>query len=256
MKLSARWIVVGSIVFIISYAGFLIGGLPAQWVTERLNSKLSDGHLPVKLVQARGSIWNGRALVLDQARRIGYLNWSLEPVALLGGQLQSRVRLTGSQLRLTGQLAMGSSATVLKAVNGRTSVSWLARAVQLPDTLRGQVRLHFKRVRLNADRHLVYANGQIQILKARLPTIHLQLGTLRLQLSTHRHQIEGHLSSAGGALRLLGTIQLYGTSRYLLHLRMKPTSRKAKDRLENGLSGLLGLPDPSGWYHYNASGKL
>lgn len=256
MRVATRWILPGIIVFIVSYAGFLITDLPAQQVTQRINRRLSNEHLPIKLVQPSGSVWTGRAVVLDQAQRVGRLDWSLAPIALIGGKVRSKLRLTGKDLALDGQLVMDSKLTVLKDFSGRTSVSWLAHTSNLPDSLHGQVQLNFKQLRIDAMRHLVYADGRIQILKARLPRLHLQLGTVQLQLTTHQHRIEGYLSNHGGDLSLRGELELYANSRYVLHLRMKPTDAQIKSRLGSGMSGLFGMADPSGWYHYNSSGRF
>ncbi|MEO8279149.1 MAG: type II secretion system protein N [Ideonella sp.] len=245
-------------------AGFLAGALlavavwaPATWLASAVNSA-SDGRL--LLAEARGTVWNGSAVVVltggqdsrDASALPGRLHWLMRPILHEGA---------GLALHLDQACCLRDDATVfLKPGLGRTqleipaSKDWLA---QVPTgwlaglgtpwntlELGGQLRLRSSGLKLEtvAGRWRIAGSAAVELhaLSSRLSTLPT-LGSYRMDLRADpaNTSVPGaalQLSTLEGALRLSAAGRWDGTG-----LRLRGDASAATPADEAALGNLLNI---------------
>ena len=96
-----RALLVGLLLFLV----FVLVRAPA-----RLISLLIDDTMLVNLVEPRGTLWKGDAALLLEGINVGRLDWSMRPLALLGGRISYDLQVNGGNLALAGQLTAATDA--------------------------------------------------------------------------------------------------------------------------------------------------
>lgn len=254
-----RWAVWGAGLGLV--AG-LVAQAPAQWLADGLHSA-SGGRL--LLAEARGSLWNGSALLVltggagsrDAAALPGRLDWRLRP-GLGGLQLEAHqacclphgLRLTltpgwnGFSLALDGPApGAGPAAPAPARQLGQWPASWLAGLGTPWNTLQlgGQLQLSSTGLRLQSHASQLRLVGDLQLqlrgASSRLSTLPT-LGSYQLLLQGSDKVGEAtalRLSSLEGPLRLTGEGQWTGT-----RLRFRGTAQ-ATDGQDSALANLLNI---------------
>ncbi len=254
MRGARRWALVGAI------GGALLAlaaCAPATWLAEAVNSA-SDGRL--LLAEARGTVWNGSAVVVltggpdsrDSSALPGRLHWLMRPSIHQGA---------GLALRLGQPCCLRDDATIfLRPGLGRTQLeippsddwlvqvptAWLAGLGTPWNTLElgGQLRLRTSGLKLETveGRWRVAGSAAIEVLElsSRLSTLPT-LGSYRMELRADPADagVAGAallLSTIEGALRLSGSGRWDGTG---LRLRGEATAATPQD--EAALGNLLNI---------------
>ena len=125
-------------VFVVSFLGFAIAGMPAQVATSRVSGMQMAG-APLQLLRAHGSVWDGVAR-WRWRERSGRLDWALDWRGLTPGL---RLSLTGRNLSLAGWLGGGTSRLWARNWDLELPVALIARQVDrggAEGRLTGQLR--------------------------------------------------------------------------------------------------------------------
>lgn len=112
-------------VFVVSFLGFAISGVPAEVATSRVSGVELAG-APLQLLRARGSVWDGAAR-WRWRERSGRLDWAVDWRGLTPGL---ELALTGRDLELTGWLGGGSSRLRARGWELDLPVALIARQVE------------------------------------------------------------------------------------------------------------------------------
>ncbi len=125
-------------VFVVTFFGFAIAGMPAQVATSRVSDMRLAG-APVQLLRAQGSVWDGAAR-WRWRERSGRLDWALDWRGLTPGL---QLSLTGRELNLAGWLGGGWSRLWARNWDLALPVALIARQVDrggAEGRLTGQLR--------------------------------------------------------------------------------------------------------------------
>jgi len=240
------------LVFLLSYGGFLAAGVPASWVTHRLNTRLARANASV--VDVHGTAWHGSGQ-LDYARNtLGTLTWTTSPWPLLTGRLSAFLRLKGSDVTARARVSAGRGNIVISDLHGRAALPLLVRLAQLPTALNGTLVADIPAATVDANGGLASARGRVEAHGARLSDLGVNLGILVLKVQPSHGGIRGTFTNSGGDLRIRGNLTLGEAGNYSLHATLQPG--RGQNQLRDGLAAVLGAPDAQGRYHYDASGRL
>lgn len=238
--------------FLLSYGGFVLAGVPASWVTHRLNTRLAGADASV--VNVHGTAWHGSGQ-LDYARSaLGTLTWTTSPWPLLTGRLSAALRLRGSDVTARARVSAGQGKIVISDLHGRATLPLLARLAQLPTALTGTLVAHIPDATIDAKGGLASARGRVEAHGARLSDLGVNLGTLVLKVQPSNEGIRGTFTNSGGDLQIDGNLTLGEAGNYTLHATLRPG--RGQNQLRDGLAAMLGPPDGQGRYHYDTSGRL
>ncbi|MGI9327687.1 MAG: type II secretion system protein N [Pseudomonadales bacterium] len=102
-----RYVLVGIVVII----ALLIYMAPATLLKQPL-ATVPD----IDVQQLRGTLWQGQGLLAVAQTPLGDLHWRAQPTALLSGRMAASYQLAGSNLALTGEVAVAT-----KSVNASTN---------------------------------------------------------------------------------------------------------------------------------------
>lgn len=240
------------LVFFLSYGGFLVAGIPASWVTHRLNTRLEQTDASV--VNVHGTAWHG-AGALDYGRStLGTLTWTTSPWPLLTGRLAANLWLRGSAVNARARVSAGGGKIVISDLHGRAALPLLVRLAQLPAALNGTLVADIPAATVDANGRLASVRGRVEAHGAHLSDLGVNLGTLVLKLQPSHRGIRGTFTNSGGDLQIRGNVTLGEVGNYTLHATLQPG--RGQNQLRDGLAAVLGAPDAQGRYHYDASGRL
>lgn len=249
-------IIVTIVLFLATYAVFLIYNTPSGWVISRVNSQLAP--IQAHIGNPQGSAWSGHGQLEIGAMDVGRINWDTHLWPLVTGHLEANLHLRGNDIEAHGLLNADRSVLQLKGLEGRADLALLARIAGMPDTAQGTLTAALQTVRLSAQGKLQDAQGKIEVHKARLPSLDVNLGTLSLRLSGTKtgNTIHAVLTNSGGDLDIDGNITLNDGSRYTLSAYLKPHAGQKNDPMRDAFAAMIGAPDAQGRYHYVTSGRL
>lgn len=242
------------LVLLVSYAGFLITNAPAAWVVSHARPRLAAAK--ASLSDVRGSAWAGSAELGLRGQNLGRLHWHASFWPLITGHLDADVSVRGSEFRLSGFVSGAGKTMQLNHVKGEADLPLLAGLAGLPGGIKGTLTADLDKVVIKGQT-LQSAQGNLVAHGAAIPDLGVSLGTLTLNLYGTPNGTAGGLENSGGDLQLGGTLTLSKTGAYVLRATLKPLGNSAKaNQIRDGLAAVLGAPDASGRYHYNATGRL
>jgi general secretion pathway protein N len=206
---------------------------PAAWLGDWLQA-----HGRVRLIDARGTVWDGSALLgLSDGRRMavlpGRIAWRIDLASLVAGRLAARVEHPFSAAPLF--LSADASRMALKAGSAQLPASSLAALGAPFNTIRpgGVLELRWSDLALGRG---VFA-GSVQVdwqdAQSALSTV-APLGSYRVQISAGSVRLE----TVKGPLHLQGSGTLRG-----LHLSFRGVA-SAEPLMRPALNGLLGVLGP------------
>ena len=190
-----------------AYLAFLLATLPAPLVLGKLQARLA----PLALHDVSGTLWCGRAASLNYAMlHAAHLDWSVHPVALLLGRLETGWSLDDAALRGKGTLGRTLGGSVyLSDLDAQADLQALQASgllrIMLPISGRAEFALHKLRY---ADGKLAAADGTIDVKGVALQALSLPLGDFHLDLATQQAGVKATLSDRGGALHAQGVAMI------------------------------------------------
>ncbi len=242
----------GALFLGMAYAFFLFFTVPAQLVTERLESRA-----PLSLSGVSGTAWSGRAKeFVIQDVSLGELQWQLQPLALLTGRLGTYLTLNDPRLSASGKLNVGLDQSLdLKAAEFKADASILERAELLPFAPAGSLQGEIKRFTLEGEGQLdIEASMQWRNAAIESP-FSAPLGDFRLDLQTTDKGTRGQLrSEEGSPLKVVGDLNVDPKGNYVITLRLTP-ERAASQELRNWIKA-LGRTDRKGTTTFRTKGNI
>lgn len=189
--LGARWyILLGLLTFLIT----LVVTAPLHFVWRYVEPQLQG--LPVQISQVRGSLWQGNMRILvPQLLELGEIDgrWTLEPFALLLGNVKLQLKLETADLRLQLPVRLSASHLQIEAGNGYFDLSPLkpifarekGKAEGAVELQQFHLDLQFQPIHIdNIAGNLTYSGGDVALLvegKAVSATMPPLLGQLSKQ---------------------------------------------------------------------------
>lgn len=162
-----RWRLAGYLLTaLLFYAVFLAATMPASWMGTLLN-RLTGGTVSVQ--QATGSFWHGSGHLTVRAGSAqaiqARVNWSIQPLWLLAGKLQTQVESSGD-VDLRATIRLGYRSLAVRDGSGGFPLS-AASAVYFPLTLATLTgRVQFSAARLAVDASGLHGAAEMKWLNA------------------------------------------------------------------------------------------
>jgi len=243
---------------VVAYLVFAIVTLPANAVLSRLAPR-------VNAAGVEGSLWNGRAQLLQVANiSLGSASWNLHVLPLLLGRAQADVKITRSdgfvQTTVTASLFSGLR---FDRTTASLPLAALPPAV-VPGGWRGTLNLKLQRLVLDQG-WPVQAAGTVEALEltgpARQPH---NMGSYKVTFvepaaatgskTRSGNGVSGAVVDLGGPLQVAGTLQLKPERQYLLqgNVLARPSAPASVARTLQ----FLGPPEADGSRQFTVSGTL
>ncbi len=215
----------------------VIARAPASWIGDRLQSQ---GRL--RLVDARGTVWEGSAmLALSDGRQAvlipGRIAWKLGAAAILLGGGDARV--SHPALSAPVELALGAGSLALKSGRAELPAAILAALGAPFNTVRPGGSLDLRWTDIEIRNGAMAGRLEIEWREAQsaLSTV-APLGTYRLQVAPAGGAVRVQLDTLRGPLRLQGNGTLKGG-----RLSFRGVASADPD-MRPALSGLIGVLGP------------
>lgn len=232
---------------------FALATFPASVVLSRL------GSAGVRAGGVSGSIWNGRAQVLQvRGANIGGVEWKLHVLPLFTAHVNADVKVTRADGFATTQLSVGPTGSIsLKALTASLPLSALPPGA-IPGGWVGTLNAKFSQ--------LIVENGWPTKVDGSLDAVDLtgparkpaKVGSYRVVFdptASSAEMLQGTLSDAGdGPLEIKGTVQLKTDRSYTIDalIAARPNAPRS---LVNSLE-YLGPPDPQGRRQFSMAGTM
>lgn len=251
-----RRIAVSVIVFLLAYGGFLFAQIPARWLLQLEQPRLSRAGIRIDGVG--GTAWNGKIASVDlNDYHLGRMRWRLGVFSLISGHPEPRVWLTQNKLKLAGRLRMLDGQRIqVSNLSGQLSIPYWADQLDFPVSPRGIAHFDLTRAIFNTNGIPQLLKGTLRCDGVQLASINLKLGDIHVKFTnpSKPHLILGHFNNQGGNLSIRGTVQLNPQGVWTLRGKLKPAA-SATD-LASTLQHYLGSAKQGGWYPLTLSGRL
>jgi len=233
-------------------AGVVVVRAPAQVLADQLHQRFPQ----IALNETQGSIWTGRANQLQfNNQTLGALSWRIHPAALLRGQWQIDLDLSGRDLVLDTSVLSNLSGENLSfsGLKGHIPSAWLQIALNTPFLiLLGQLELNLNELTITGG-ELVAIEGRTTWAKAAIGgNIKTELGDLYADWRSDTDRIVGRLSDSGGPLNLSGNITV-ASQQYQVAAGLR--ARNNQVELAQALR-LMGRADQNQTVYLNIQGPM
>jgi len=236
-------------VFLLAFLLFLVAGLPASVVLERV--ALPEG---LEVSNPRGSAWSGQATLADRHGPLGNIDWRLDILPLLLGRLGADLHFDGPLGEARGHVRVDSPAITIRNLD--LSLDILAITSRPPALFptRGSLVGRIGEARVDAD-GIARLEGQLSLQQTGLTfPMELALGDFMVDFATANNTITGTISSSEKPLSARGQVRITQGSRYQLNLTLRPDS-EADPALKDALA-LAGRPAADGSVSLTQRGDL
>jgi len=246
----SRFLVIG----LVAYLVFLPTMLPAIHLFNWF--KLAD--TGVSLENISGTAWAGHVRTLRYKElELDKVRWQFQPLQLLLGRLEYRVKASGTDSRgvaqvgrpLFGDLYVREARCAVSATDVNPLLP--GKFVQLGGTLQLDLsEATFRGGPVNVEGELIWNDAAI------VEPVSMLLGGLQLQLISSDDSINGTLTdlSANGPLDVQGDLSLNLDGVYQIAGTIKPRASLSPE--VRRVLPFLGLPDGEGRYNIDFSGTL
>jgi general secretion pathway protein N len=199
--------IVGYVVLgLVAYVGCLLVSFPAERAFALLDQQVPN----VRVAGLSGTAWSGQARVLQvDGRNLEKLQWQLNPLSVLFGQLELEIQLGGADVAGEARIGLQPDGSVeLSDVNLTLSAAEMSSRFQVPVNLGGQFVVQLQNAQLKGQT-LLSAEGLVRWQRAAVVSPFAQpLGEFVAQLSTDADGIKAQVKDEGGPLQLDGVANL------------------------------------------------
>jgi general secretion pathway protein N len=227
----------------------LIATAPAQLVSAYLPPNIQASGL-------EGTLWQGHARRLQvQGFNLGKVGWTVRPLALLMGRLQSDVTISQADLHGHVKVGRGFNSIRLSDMHVEARAQLFTRLVSSYGiNIDGRVKADAPIMQFD-DRGPQAMDGVIVWHDARLASpAKVRLGDVNVTLEQTGDFAIANLSNTADALRVTGKAHLEPGWKYQATLRVQPTPSTPQE-IRNVLP-YLGRPDSRGTVTLNWQGTL
>ncbi|HEB55873.1 MAG TPA: type II secretion system protein N [Gammaproteobacteria bacterium] len=237
---------------LLSYLFFLLASIPAQQVWQLIPQK-NKAQLQISHIE--GSLWSGKINNLRINRLpLGELDWELNLLPLLLGQIELDIKIQGPLGKLQSHLSL-STAGRLQAtkLSGHIPAESL-NPYTLPATLGGNISFNIQKLsfqnqeKLQLQGEMHWRNASISILQT------VELGDVRLLAKAGGDGSILHINNEKSALGIEGSVKLSADGRYNVNLAL--INRDSSRNDIRTLLQMLGQADAAGKVHIQRQGRL
>jgi len=241
-----------TLIVLLVIAGVVVATCPAGMAYRLVADRLGA----FKLAGLSGSVWQGHAASMQVfGQDVGAIDWQLEAAPLLGGEVQARVRLAGTELQADGLFDRLSDGTLsVRDATFRVPARLAAPALDIPALqLLGNIDGKLTEARLKGV-WVQQASGSLHWNDAAVAgAAQAQLGTLEATFSSAPDgSISGVARDLGGPLQLNGTFKVNAGS---FDADANLASRDGNPQVIEALR-YIGEPQADGTSHLIIHGQL
>jgi len=182
-------------------AGVVVVRAPAQVLADQLHQRFPQ----IALNETQGSIWTGRANQLKfNNQTLGALSWRIHPAALLRGQWQIDLDLSGRDLVLDTSVLSNLSGENLSfsGLKGHIPSAWLQIALNTPFLiLLGQLELNLN--------ELIITGGELVAIEGRTTWAKAAIGG-NITVASQQYQVAAGLRARNNQVELAQALRLMG----------------------------------------------
>lgn len=232
---------------------FAVATFPASVVLSRL------GSAGVRAGGVSGSIWNGRAQVLQvRGANIGSVEWKLHVLPLFTAHLNADVKVTRVDGFATTQLSIGPTGSIsLKALAASLPLSALPPGT-IPGGWVGTLNARFSQLTVEKG-WPTKVDGTLDAVDltgpARKPA---KVGSYRVIFdpgASTAEVLQGQLADAGdGPIEIKGTVQLKTDRSYVIEALVAARPGAPRNLVQS--LEFLGPPDPQGRRQFSMAGTM
>jgi general secretion pathway protein N len=239
---------------IIAYFTFLITTIPAAPLLALLQERA-----PLSISNVTGTLWNGRAGMIDTRRNITLSNvqWSFQPSRLLLAKLSVNVQAEFNNNAFSSTLSTGiGGSLVVNDLDMVLGAADIAPLISLPvGELSGNFILHVDHAVFDPG-SVPRIDGKVNWKQAAITVAETaELGDVAILLkATDESPLAALISNAGGQLALNGNFTTTDQGAYSLQVTMKPNAT-ASTNLVNSLA-MFAKQQRNGEFILNNNGDL
>jgi hypothetical protein len=229
--------------------------MPAQ-VAYRWDRKDIDPR--VQLYGIHGTLWHGGALTADFASlRFESLEWQMNPLGLLLGQLRYGLQGATAAGRIEAVVSKGFGSTVgVRHLTGSIPLGQVGPLAHLPPTaLAGRIDVNISSMRIGKQ-GVKSAEGAIDIqdLTWALVSPGVHFGNFHADISTEKSVVRSSIRDTAGPVEAKGSAEMTPGTTYSLDVMLRP--RPNAQAAVVGWLQQLGRPDSEGQYRFHREGAF
>lgn len=246
------------LITLLAYLLSLIYLIPAKMVYQYFKGSVPN---EIVLDGVKGELWSGTVEKFSyQGSKIGRLQWELQPMRILIGELSFKTLLQSHSGHLQGEIALSyQQKIVMKGVSGNMPVDEITQLFPfIPLMLKGIITIDIDRVVADIYGRLLDAKGELLWHQAKMISpASADLGSivLTIQPDSKSQGLDALLNGSQGDILLNGKANLNtlsGAFQWSGHINPEPAAQR---RLQ-GVLRMLGRPNRQGEYPFQGSGKL
>ncbi len=240
------------------YLLFVLFSVPASLVSKYLLGSGSSAQL-LNLQQIRGTLWKGEAQETMLGRvKLGKLNWDLNSLGLLAGNIDLDLLINGENTRANGNVAIGLGGKfAMEDVDVRLPAEQLNGLFSgFPVSIGGDVLGKMTNVEIKKN-EMFRAKGRIVWQKAALRAPHgIELGDILIEMEPQNKNTRITISDQNetGQLKINLKLDVQSTGKYRWEGTLSPRNNDQTKLTE--FLRFLGRPDSAGNYWISRSGQL
>lgn len=245
MKKIIKWFSLGLIAFLFG----LVYTIPAHLATPYLPTQMHISGIG-------GTLWNGHVKNLElEGFKLGELQWNIQPLYLLLGQIKVDTRFHQPSLQGRGDVILGPHTLGLEDLHVSGDVDVVNPYISAyGTTLDGKFEIDLGSLWIT-PKGLEQSQGKLVLRNTEIVSpAQLTLGDVQVELVQKGETAMVSFGNTGDTLRLSGTANITPVWRYITNLRIVPTP-STPEEIRQTLT-LLGRTDARGAVTLNNNGTI
>ena len=245
------------ILFVVSYAFFMLQQLPAKTVMQWLPKNMLQ-RSNIRLIGVTGTLWNGEVAKLRlNGFGLSNLSWQLHTWPLLFGDVSMGIKFRQSDAFGKAEVQTsysGEQVTMSSVQGGFPATQLMPLFYGFPIALAGQLTTDIKQATISKGQQLSL-QGELLWREAALSAPqHILFGDLQVKMQAKDKGTVLSVHDQGGPLQLQGQITVQGNGAYTTNILVSARSSASK-ALAQSIS-ILGVRDAQGNVQIKQKGKL